>query len=97
MGSMKPEQDASTQAEIIAAMRDAWLQSVDDGAASAVRLDASTLAEEVISIVEGMGYAKEVAMDVGSAAEYALLMQFHIESGSSNAQDASIRETEEEE
>lgn len=67
MGSMKPEQDVSTQAEIITAMRDAWLQSVDDGAASAVRLDASTLAEEVISIVEGMGYAKEVAMDVGGS------------------------------
>ena len=67
--------------------------AVDGGAASAVRLDASSLAEEVTSIVEGMGYAKEVALDVGSAAEHALLMQFHIESGSSNTQDASIQET----
>lgn len=51
---------------------------VGDGAAGSVRLDASTLAEKVISIIEEMGYAEDVAVDVGHAAEDALLMKFKL-------------------
>lgn len=51
---------------------------VGDGAANVVRMDASTLAEKVIAAIEEMGYAEDVAVDVGHAAEDALLMKFNL-------------------
>lgn len=51
---------------------------IGNRAAEAVRMDASILAEKVIAAIEEMGYAEEVAVDVGHTAEDALLMKFGI-------------------